>query len=96
MREMLNLRQEIINFEKKREKLTSETTKTMKGTIAETRKEQTNELNENKVKVDELRENMLSMEDITKQKVIAESTLIQWQEYCHKKQEEITQAKYEI
>lgn len=76
MREMLNLRQEIINFEKKREKLTSETTKTMKGTIAETRKEQTNELNENKVKVDELRENMLSMEDITKQKVIAESTLI--------------------
>ena len=39
MREMLNLRQEIINFEKKREKLTSETTKTMKGQIAEIRKE---------------------------------------------------------
>ena len=94
MKQLLQLRNQIHEFEKKNEKATNETVKAMEANIADMKASATSKLKDGGVKVSELEEDLQAMDYIQKKKVIYEFKLLEWNTACRQKQDIITQAKY--
>ena len=94
MKQLLQLRNQIHEFEKKNEKATNETVKQMEANIADMKQGATSKLKDGGVRVSELEEDLQAMDYIQKKKVIYEFKLLEWNTACRQKQEIITAAKY--
>ena len=94
MKALLALRNKIFEFERKNEKMVNETVKEMETNITDIKKEGFAMLHEGDVKVSELNEELKAMKENEKKKVMYELELFEWGQQCRKKQEEITQTKY--
>ena len=95
MRQLLLLRNKLLDFEKKNEKLTSETVKNMQGQIDELKTQASKKLQDGNVAVQEVTENINSMEDIQRKSLVYEFKLLEWRNNSSQLQEKITRAKYE-
>ena len=95
MREMLELRNRILDFEKKNEKITNESVKHMESVVNELKHEANIKMREGQVAVTEVKEGIKSMELYEKKAIIYEFKLLEWQNNCQLLQDRITQAKYE-
>jgi len=94
MKAQLALRNKIYEFEKKNEKVINETVKEMETGINEIKKDGFQKLHDGDVKVSELNEELKAMKENEKKKVMYELELFEWGQQCRKKQDEITQTKY--
>jgi len=94
MKELLHLRNQILEFEKTNEKARNDTIKDMETQITEMRAEASKKMDNGGVKVKELEETILSKEDIRNEKILCEFQINEWRNECSKLQQKITQAKY--
>ena len=94
MKQLLQLRNQIHEFEKKNEKATNEAVKAMEADIADMKAAASSKLKDGGVKVSELEEGLEAMDKLRKKKVIYEFKLLEWNTACRQKQDIITQAKY--
>ena len=90
MKQLLQLRNQIHEFEKKNEKATNEAVKAMEADIAEMKTSATTKLKDGGVKVSELEEGLEAMDKLRKKKVIYEFKLLEWNTACRQKQDIIT------
>ena len=95
MKQLLVLRNKVLDFEKKNEKLTNETVKDMESNINELRTEANTKLKQGQVAVQEVKEENEANSDITKKAFLYQFKLTEWQNHCTMLQQKITQAKYE-
>ena len=95
MRQLLLLRNKILDFEKKNEKLTNETVKNMENTVNELKTSTNDKLKQGQVAVSEVTENINQMEDIQRKSLIYEFKLLEWRNNCTQLDDKITRAKYE-
>ena len=95
MRQLLLLRNKLLDFEKKNEKITNETVKKMETTVNTLREQQNAEKKAKNVAITEVQENINANEDIQKKAVIYEFKLHEWRNQCALLNEKITRAKYE-
>ena len=95
MRQLLTLRNQLLDYEKKNEKLTNETVKNMENTVHELRQQATQKLKAGHVSINEVTENINANEDIHKKNVVYDFKLHEWRNQCALLQEKITRAKYE-
>ena len=95
VKQLLLLRNKILDFEKKNEKVTNETVKNMENNISDQRAQYSEKLKAGQVAVSELTENINANDDVQKKAVIYEFKLLEWRNHCTVLQEKITRAKYE-
>lgn len=90
MKQLLQLRNQIHEFEKKNEKATNEAVKAMEADIADMKAAASSKLKDGGVKVSELEEGLEAMDKLRKKKVIYEFKLLEWNTACRQKQDIIT------
>ena len=95
MKQLLVLRNKVLDFEKKNEKLTNETVRDMENNISELRTEANQKLKHGTVAVQEVKEENDANKEISKKAFLYAFKLSEWQNNCTKLQQKITQAKYE-
>ena len=95
MRQLLLLRNKLLDFEKKNEKITNETVKKMENTVSALREAHEENKKRGQVATHEVQENINANEDIQKKSVIYEFKLHEWRQQCSLLNEKITRAKYE-
>ena len=95
MKQMLQLRNKMIDAEKTTEKQVNEAQTDKETELQRARKLGQEKIGDNDVKIHELNENQLSMKQIERKKVIYELELFEWGKQCKDLQEEITRIKYE-
>ena len=95
MKALLVLRNKILDYEKKTEKLTNETVKQMENTVNDLKTQANEKLKSGQVAVSEVTENINQMEDIQRKSLIYEFKLLEWRNNCSQLQDKITKAKYE-
>lgn len=95
MKQMLQLRNKIIEAEKSSEKQINEAQNEKETELHHVQKQGQEKIDENNVKIHEEQEKQLSMKDIEKKKVIYELELHEWGERCKDLQELITKTKYD-
>ena len=95
MKQLLILRNKVLDFEKKNEKLLSEKIKEMEGNINELRAEANMKLKQGQVAVQEVKEENEANSEITKKAFLYQFKLTEWQNNCAMLHQKITQAKYE-
>jgi hypothetical protein len=86
MKELLHLRNQILEFEKTNEKARNDTLKDMEAQITEMRAEAGKKMETGGVKVKELEETILSKEDIRNEKILCEFQISEWRNECSKLQ----------
>ena len=89
------LRNKVLDFEKKNEKITNETVKKMENNIEELRASAQIKLKQGAVQVSEYQENNKANEEIVKKAFLYDFKLLEWRQQCQMLQDKITRAKYE-
>ena len=82
MKQLLVLRNKVLDFEKKNEKLTNETMKDMENNIMELRAEASNKLKQGTVALSEVKEENDANSDITRKAFLYQFKLTEWQNHC--------------
>ena len=95
MRQLLLLRNKLLDFEKKNEKVMNETVKNMETTVNELRAQAKEKLGAGQVAISEVTENINANDDIQKKAVVYDFKLHEWRNHCTMLQDKITKAKYE-
>ena len=95
MRQLLLLRNKLLDFEKKNEKITNETVKKMENTVNMLKDAQEKKKKDKDVAIEEVKENINANEMLQKKAVIYEFKLHEWRNQCSLLNEKITRAKYE-
>ena len=95
MRQLLVLRNKLLDFEKKNEKITNETIKQMETSNNELRQAANLKLKSGQVALSEITENMNANDDIRRKNAIYDFKRLEWQNHCATLQDKITQAKYD-
>ena len=95
MRQLLLLRNKLLDFEKKNEKIINEKMKEAETTVNELRANHTDKRKAGDVNITEVTENINANEDIQKKAVMYDFKLYEWRNQCSHLQDKITRAKYE-
>lgn len=95
MKQLLILRNKVLDFEKKNEKKLNENVKEMEGTINDLRAEANQKSKQQKVDLEEVNEENKANKDIGRKAFLYQFKLAEWQNNCAILQEKITRAKYE-
>ena len=95
MRQLLVLRNKLLDFEKKNEKITNESIKQMETSNNELRQAANLKLKQGQVALSEITENMNANDDIRRKNAIYDFKRLEWQNHCATLQDKITQAKYD-
>ena len=90
MKELLHLRNQILEFEKTNEKVRVDTLKDMETQISEMRADAKKKMENADTKVKELEEEILSKENIRNEKVLCDFQISEWRNECSKLQQKIT------
>jgi hypothetical protein len=95
MKQLLQLRNQILDYEKKIEKTTNDEQKKMQANLNDLKSTGDAKLKDGKVQVEELNEKMKADEEILRKKAMYEFKLMEWRDACRVLQEHITKAKYD-
>ena len=83
MRELLLLRNKLLDLEKRNEKITNEEVKRMESKLSELRAQAGEKLKQGQVAVSEVTENINANDDTHKKAVIYEFKLLEWRQHCN-------------
>lgn len=95
MRQLLLLRNKLLDYEKKNEKIINEKMKEAESTVNDLRANHTEKRKAGDVAITEVTENINANEDIQKKAVMYDFKLYEWRNQCSHLQDKITRAKYE-